>query len=152
MCFERLLTSPHERINCVLGLADSLRNELLLYNIGVSIYCPANIDTEGFKEEQKIKPAETKEIEGAATLLTPDYAADCLLNGLKKGHYVILSEFFPSDFMRAVVHPVFIPRNSVLFDAIIAPVFAVVGGFILVWADGVVRAAGKKLPATKKQN
>jgi short-subunit dehydrogenase len=65
------------------GLADSLRNELQLYDIGVTLFAPANIDTEGFVEENKTKPKETKEIEGASPAQNPNITADYLIKGLK---------------------------------------------------------------------
>jgi 3-dehydrosphinganine reductase len=55
-----------------------------MYNIGVTVYCPAGINTEGFKEENKTKPKETVEIEGGSSTLSSDQCADILINGLKK--------------------------------------------------------------------
>lgn len=55
-----------------------------MYNIGVSVYCPAGINTEGFQEENKTKPKETVEIEGSSSTLTPDQCADILIAGLKR--------------------------------------------------------------------
>ena len=74
------------------GLADCLRNELKAHNIAVTIYFPSSMDTPGFAEENKTKPAECKEIEGSASLITADQAADNLLSGLARGHYAITDE------------------------------------------------------------
>ena len=43
--------------------------ELVPYNIKVSVNCPPDTDTPGFKEEEKTKPEETKLISGRAGFL-----------------------------------------------------------------------------------
>lgn len=64
---------------CV-GLAETLRNELKLYNISVHCYFPGTILTPGFEEEQKDKPALTAKIEGGGgTDQTPEQCADLLI-------------------------------------------------------------------------
>lgn len=134
------------------GLADSLRNELLLYNIGVTLYCPANMDTDGFKEEEKIKPQETKTIEGPASVLTADQAAELLIQGMQSGRYQVVSEFFPSDIIRILANPIFTPRHNLLLDFIVAPILMFVSPFFVFWADKVVKDSRKLRSASKKQN
>lgn len=56
----------------VRSFADSLRNELKLYDIEVTQFYPSNMDTEGFEIEERTKPAPTKEIEGTAKLFKPE--------------------------------------------------------------------------------
>lgn len=63
------------------GLADTLRNEFLLYNIKVHCYFPGTILSPGFVEEEKCKPAITKKIEGPDDGLTPEQCAKALIRG-----------------------------------------------------------------------
>ncbi|KAK4700590.1 hypothetical protein P7C70_g5653, partial [Phenoliferia sp. Uapishka_3] len=58
------------------GLADSLRNELILYGISVHLFLPASTLSPSFIDyEQKIKPELTKKIEGPDEPLTPELVA-----------------------------------------------------------------------------
>ena len=52
----------------VRGLADCLRNELLLYDIGVSVFHASSMNSPGFENEEKTKPQITREIEGTVKL------------------------------------------------------------------------------------
>lgn len=53
------------------GLAESLRNELILYGISVHLFLPATIYSPGFEREQLLKPEITKKVEG------PDEGMSC---------------------------------------------------------------------------
>jgi 3-dehydrosphinganine reductase len=64
------------------GLADSLRSELLLYNISVHIFMPCTMFTPGYEEENKTKPKITLKIEEDDSGLTADQAAAAMLNGV----------------------------------------------------------------------
>ena len=50
------------------GLAECLRNEFLLYDIGVSIFYASSMDSPGYAIEELTKPSLTRQIEGTATL------------------------------------------------------------------------------------
>lgn len=63
------------------GLADSLRNELILYGISVHLFLPATILTAGFERENLTKPNLTKIIEGPDEGMTPDKVASALIKG-----------------------------------------------------------------------
>lgn len=63
------------------GLAESLRNELLLYNISVHLFLPATIFSPGFVNEQALKPEITKAVEGPDEGVTPEVAASYLIKG-----------------------------------------------------------------------
>ena len=52
----------------VRGLAECLRNEFILFNVGVSIFHASNMDSPGFAVEELTKPALTRQIEGTSTL------------------------------------------------------------------------------------
>ena len=70
-------------IGCTPGLAETLRQELLLYSIDVHIYFPVTIFTPGYEEENKIKPALTLKIEESDGGITPESCAASLLQGMK---------------------------------------------------------------------
>jgi len=65
----------------MVGLAESLRNELILYGIDVHLFLPATIFSPGFENEQRLKPDITKKIEGPDEGLTPDQVAAQLIKG-----------------------------------------------------------------------
>lgn len=52
----------------VRGLAECLRNEFLLYNIGVSIFHASSMDSPGYTVEEQTKPEITRKIEETSTL------------------------------------------------------------------------------------
>lgn len=64
-----------------LGLAETLRQELLLYSIDVQIYMPVTMYTPGYEEENKTKPQLTLKIEESDEGLTPEKAAEGLYEG-----------------------------------------------------------------------
>ncbi|KRX03140.1 hypothetical protein PPERSA_10221 [Pseudocohnilembus persalinus] len=74
------------------GLTDGLQSELKPYGIDVHLFLPSNIDTPGFKIENKTKPIETQEIEGQAQLYSPQEVTQCLFEGIRKGEYTITNE------------------------------------------------------------
>ena len=60
----------------VKALADTVELELKAYNVNVHLYAPGTIDTPGYQEENKMKPELAKRIEGNASFVTADQAAD----------------------------------------------------------------------------
>lgn len=54
---------------------------MLLYGISIHLFMPAGIDTPGFVEEEKEKPAVTKKIEESDSQISPDLCAKYLLAG-----------------------------------------------------------------------
>ena len=74
----------------VVGLSEALRQELRRYGIAVSVLCPPDTDTPGFATENLTKPAETKAVSGAAKVMQPDDVARALLDGLRRGTFMIV--------------------------------------------------------------
>lgn len=72
----------------IVGLADTLRSELLLYGIDVHIFFPPKMYTAGYQEENKTKPKITLEIESTDEGITAEKAA----MGLFKGSRLLLSK------------------------------------------------------------
>eukprot|EP01134_Creolimax_fragrantissima_P000379 CFRG0379T1 len=119
------------------GLADALRTEAAAYGISVSIMYPSSIDTPGFQEENKTKPAPTQEIESLASLSSAEEVAECLLEGLRNGNYQITNEFF-GEISRALMNGIN-PRNSTLVEFLCFPLFYVVGVVFSQYIDHVTR-------------
>jgi 3-dehydrosphinganine reductase len=74
----------------VIGFTEVLRSEYRKYNITFSVLCPSDIDTPGFKEENKHKPPETMAATGSAKLMQPAAVAKACLKGMKRGKFVIV--------------------------------------------------------------
>ncbi|GAA5881087.1 hypothetical protein JCM16303_004671 [Sporobolomyces ruberrimus] len=124
------------------GLAESLRNELILYGIDVHLFLPATIFSPGFENEQKLKPEITKKIEGPDEGLTPDQVARELIKGLERNDFYITYEPVGNMFRnsRGIT-----PRNNFLIDSF----WSLVGTIALpIWgwmsADGEVRKEAKR--------
>lgn len=102
----------------VRGLADTLRNELKRYDIGVHIFFPGGIESPGFDTENLTKPEITKVIEGANTPQTGAECAQSLMQGLHKGNYMIVTDTI-AEILRAVTRGVS-PTNNLVLDWIMA--------------------------------
>lgn len=102
------------------GLADTLRNELKRYNIGVHIFFPGGIESPGFEKENLTKPEITKTIEGANVPQTGAQCAHSLMKGLHQGQYMIVTDAI-SEVLRCVVRGVS-PTNNLVLDYILAAI------------------------------
>jgi 3-dehydrosphinganine reductase len=74
-------------------LADTLREECVLYDIDIHCSFPASILTPGFEEEEKTKPALTQKIEGTAGAESPETVARYIIDQLERGHKHITYQF-----------------------------------------------------------
>jgi len=74
----------------IFGLAEIWRHELLPYNIKVSILFPADTDTPGFAEENKLKPEECKIISETGTLMSAEEVAEEFIKGVLEERFEIL--------------------------------------------------------------
>jgi short-subunit dehydrogenase len=77
----------------VVGFSEALRSELQPHGITVSVLCPPDTDTPGFREENRTKPEETKAISAGARLMHPDDVARAMLRGMEKGRFLIVPGF-----------------------------------------------------------
>ena len=73
----------------VRGFSDTLRSELKLKGINVSIVYPPDTETPQLEYDNQYKPAITKELSSNAGLLTADKVAKSIINGIKKKQYMI---------------------------------------------------------------
>jgi len=126
------------------ALAEGLRNELKLYNIDVSGFYPTGIDTEGFQNENKTKPEETKTMEGSSSTLSPDVVADSLISGLQKGKFSITNEFL-TEIMRSTSNGFLSPRHSLPLDLMLSFLGILLSGPFAFYFDWVVSRSSKKL-------
>jgi 3-dehydrosphinganine reductase len=74
-------------------LADTLREECVLYDIDVRCCFPANILTPGFQVEEQTKPDITRKIEGTAASETPEAVAKKVIDRLERGYKHITYQF-----------------------------------------------------------
>ncbi len=72
------------------GLAESLRGELKISGISVSIVYPPDTDTPMLEAENKIKPPEMKAITSTAKALTAETVAKEIIKGVEKKHFAIM--------------------------------------------------------------
>ncbi|KAI7898664.1 uncharacterized protein BX663DRAFT_524324 [Cokeromyces recurvatus] len=121
------------------GLADTLRNELKRYNIGVHIFFPGGIESPGFDVENLTKPEVTKIIEGANTPQTSTECAKSLMKGLQKGEYMIVTDIL-SEVLRCVVRGIS-PTNNLVLDYIFATVGQPIGSAYALYMDYIVKTA-----------
>lgn len=73
----------------VVGLSEVLRSEFKRYGIKVSVLCPPDTDTPGFRVENRTKPPETRAVSEGGGLLRPEEVARDLIRGMKKGKFFI---------------------------------------------------------------
>lgn len=74
----------------VVGFSECLRQELIPYNIGVSVIYPPDTDTPQWHEENKIKPRETRVLSGNIKVMAPEKVATCLLRGIYRNSFSIV--------------------------------------------------------------
>jgi len=106
------------------ALADTLRNELKIYNISTHCYFPGTILSPGFAEEEKTKPQITKNIEGSDTPSTPAQSAQTLIKGLSANNYHIASDLLGNVFRTSQGGPT--PSNNIVWDAILGFVGSII--------------------------
>ncbi|KAJ7228631.1 hypothetical protein GGX14DRAFT_413996 [Mycena pura] len=125
------------------GLAETLRSELLLYNIGVHIIFPGTIHSPGLVNENKTKPKITLKIEESDDGLQPEQVAAALVEGIKRGNFHISSDLLGNIFRSSTQGAT--PVNNVLLDA----VYSFIGWVGLpIWRRGV----DKSIVAHRKEH
>ncbi len=77
----------------LIGLAQTLDQELNDRNISISVLCPPDTDTPGYEEENKTKPFETRELSKGAKLMSSEKVASIFLQKLRKKQFLITANF-----------------------------------------------------------
>ena len=73
----------------IVGLADSLRNELSPYKIKVSVVFPPDTETAAFERENIKKPEECKIMSERGGVLQPEEIAESFIEGILKNKFYI---------------------------------------------------------------
>jgi 3-dehydrosphinganine reductase len=96
----------------VRGLSDTLRSELKLEGINVSIVFPPDTETPQLEYDNQYKPAITKELSSNAGLLTASKVAQSIIKGIKRKQYMIFPGlegnilYFVSNILGGLTYPI----------------------------------------------
>jgi 3-dehydrosphinganine reductase len=74
----------------VVGFSECLRQELIPYNVTVSVLFPPDTDTPQWHEENRTKPQETRVLAGTIKVLEASTVALALLRGAARGTFFII--------------------------------------------------------------
>jgi NAD(P)-dependent dehydrogenase (short-subunit alcohol dehydrogenase family) len=74
----------------LIGLCDVLRTELAPDGIRVSVLCPPDTDTPGYRLENSTKPDETAAISSATHVMQPGEVAQAFLDGIERDRFLIV--------------------------------------------------------------
>lgn len=124
------------------ALADSLRQECLLYNINVHCCFPGTIFTPGFEFEQSVKPSVTKKLEEGDSGQTAEEVARVCISKLEKGQTNIVSSFI-GELMRGTAWGSS-KRGNVLVDTIMILISSLVWLYVRWDMDRTVRLWGRE--------
>ncbi|PSF35718.1 short-chain dehydrogenase [Aphanothece hegewaldii CCALA 016] len=102
------------------GLAESLRGELKLLGINLSLVYPPDTDTPQLEQENKTKPPETKAITATAKTWTAEAVGQEIIKGIKRNSFMIT----PGSEMSilAKIHSLAFPLINQYFDQTVAKV------------------------------
>ncbi|KAJ7368365.1 oxidoreductase [Mycena albidolilacea] len=115
------------------GLAETLRSELILYNIGVHIFFPGTIYSPGYVEENKTKPKITLKIEESDEGMQPELVAEALLRGVQNDNFHISADLLGNIFRASTRGAT--PHNTSVFMDGIYSLFGWIG--LTLWRRGV---------------
>jgi 3-dehydrosphinganine reductase len=125
------------------GLAECLRQEMILFGIDVHCVFPGSILSPGYANEQRTKPSLTCEIEGDETM-TPNAVAKETLARIALGHVFIVCE--PIGELLLAANLGFLPVNNQLVHVVALAVSVIVCPILRIFYDGKVRRdRGKQL-------
>lgn len=130
------------------ALADTLRQECLMYDIDVHCVFPATIFSPGFENEQKLKPEITKILEEGDGGQTPEQVAEAALRGLDCGQAMINTEVIGSLLRCNMKGPS--PKAGIL-DIVYGFVASIVLPFVLFDFERKVKTYGAAQRAKEKR-
>lgn len=107
----------------ILSLSCLLRQELGPYNYRVTCVFPGSFVSEGFAEEEKTKPAITRDIEGSSKPIPVDECADLIIRQLSRGYDTITTDFVGWLLGCSVLGV--LPRNWGFFQIIVGLLFLI---------------------------
>jgi 3-dehydrosphinganine reductase len=82
----------------VSGLSATLRSEMKLHGIKVSVVFPPDTETPQHEYEKPFQPEITKQVNKSAKVVTPEFVADAIVSGINQGKYAITPGFETSFF------------------------------------------------------
>ncbi|KAI8916905.1 hypothetical protein BC831DRAFT_485576 [Entophlyctis helioformis] len=115
------------------GLADGLRSEFLPLGVKVHAYFPGNIDSPGFAEENKTKPAVTVAIEGQDVPASARSVAQFLLAGVLNERFYITNDFL-GELARVSVQGAG-PRPNLIPEILMLPLTGLIFSVWSMYAD-----------------
>ena len=74
----------------VRGFTESLRSEMKVHGVSVSLLCPPDTDTPMLTAERKLRPVETEALSGSVSVLSSDVVAAAALKGMRRGARIIV--------------------------------------------------------------
>ncbi|KAK6500381.1 3-dehydrosphinganine reductase [Arthrobotrys musiformis] len=111
------------------ALTDTLRQECLLYDIGVHCCCPGSILSPGLENENLTKPDVLKKIEEEDDVpQTPEDVAKYCLEELQRGQTLPVSSFIARAARSAMVGPT--PRVGFFFETLLTWICTIVFLFV----------------------
>lgn len=115
--------------HAVKGLAETLRNEYLPYNVHVHIAFPANMDTTGYELEMMTKPSETVAIESSDILYDPSVVATSILRGVGRGEYNLYCGALDVNLL-GILTAGCTPRSNMAFDMLMSPLAIIIARIV----------------------
>ncbi|TPX40100.1 hypothetical protein SeMB42_g06148 [Synchytrium endobioticum] len=132
------------------GYADSLRSELVPFNTNVQLFLPANMDTPGFANENKTKPAITAKIEGSIHTISADAAASVMLSGILSNRYYVTSDLI-GELMRIYTHGMAPRRPNPLAEFMAMPLLSTIFAIFTWMVDMDTKAYGDQERVKSKE-
>jgi len=126
-------------------LADTLREECLLYDIDVHCIFPANFTSPGFEVEEITKPEITRALEGTAGIESVEAVSKMIVNRLERGHRHITYNFVGS---MVKVRPIACRSDQNMMTGMTErdnPIYDILTGFIGSIAWPFVRGSWRKM-------
>jgi 3-dehydrosphinganine reductase len=118
--------------------------------MNVHIFYPGNIDSPGYIEENRNKPVECREIEGAADLISPAIVAQSLVDGIRQGQYAITNDI--GIWLTRVVGNGVVPRKNSLLEMALLPIMVVIQIGFVFYMDFVVQKSLRTKTGKEKAN
>ncbi|KAJ6257347.1 LOW QUALITY PROTEIN: hypothetical protein Dda_8236 [Drechslerella dactyloides] len=124
------------------ALTDCLRQECLLYDIGVHCCCPGSIESPGLVTENLTKPDLTKKIEESDVVQKPEVVAKACLDELQNGQTLPVPSFLARAARAGMAGPT--PRANAFVELIFSWIAAIVFIFVRWDQDSIVMKERKK--------
>lgn len=126
----------------VTGLAECLRQEMILHGIDVHCVLPGSIQSPGLEKENMTKPSLTREIEGDDAM-SPEAVAKGTLEGILKRQTFIVLE--PIGELLLATNTGFLPVNNYIVHVLCLALSVVLCPILRAYFDWKVRSSRSKV-------